>query len=72
MALDQSAFFPFNKEKVINKLPNLPKENELIKNIEQPFWSEVFVEILSDLRNPEKKVMKQKGEKLIVPAGKSI
>jgi len=64
--------FPLNKNKVIDKLPSLPEEDELSEDLEKSKWTEAFVEILSDLRNPKHKVTKTRGKKLNVPAGKSI
>lgn len=67
-----TSIFSFDKQKVLNKIPSLSGEDELIESHVETSWTETFLEILSDLRNPKHKLMQPRGKKLNVPASKSI
>lgn len=61
-----TSIFSIDKEKIINKLSNLPHEDELIEGLEQTTKTEAFVKILSDVRNPKYKVTIPRGKNFIV------
>jgi len=64
-----TGIYPFNKQKVLNKVPSRSEENDDDKSRS---WTEAFVDILSDVRNKKDTVKKFRGKKINISAGKSV
>lgn len=64
-----TGIYPFNKQKVLNKVPSRSEEND--DDISRS-WTEAFVDILFDVRNKKDTIKKCRGKKINVSAGKSV
>lgn len=63
---------PFNKERVLARVKSKP-EVEVVQELSRSrSWTDVFVDILQDVRLRENTVKKPRGKKIAVEPGKSI